>query len=383
MSLHLTSTDVARYQATSDVLVSSLEFCDPSAWCMAVLDAVGDLFGVDRSMLVYPVDGEARAHSDNIDPDGLRKLQGAVSMTVPGGFRSSNSAVASVLQSRRAAGLDVWHNEALAEAAGISLESIPFYHEAMVPNGVTYGSGMVATLPGGEAWLSIAHTRPSRDRFGVGGTLQLLRMLHPSFAAGASALAENRSRRESIQSMLHAMDLAVVIFDADGRERFRSRSVRKLLSRHAESKRLLADIRQLCSTVLRLRRKTFKSEPDEIGRPLRRTVSTTGGMYELSAVRAPSDLVWGPGGVVVRVDEVAPSLPSRAELGQRFGLTPREADVALLLARGGSNLTIADHLGISHHTVRTHVEHIFAKLGIHSRNALALTLMTRDEKHGS
>jgi two-component system, OmpR family, response regulator len=48
-------------------------------------------------------------------------------------------------------------------------------------------------------------------------------------------------------------------------------------------------------------------------------------------------------------------------------LTPREHEVFELLARGLQNAEIAQLLVISPKTVATHVEHIYAKLGAHSR----------------
>jgi DNA-binding NarL/FixJ family response regulator len=53
-------------------------------------------------------------------------------------------------------------------------------------------------------------------------------------------------------------------------------------------------------------------------------------------------------------------------LERRFNLTPREAQVARLLARGRSNLAIAGELNISAHTTRHHTQRILAKLGVHS-----------------
>ena len=55
----------------------------------------------------------------------------------------------------------------------------------------------------------------------------------------------------------------------------------------------------------------------------------------------------------------------------RFGLTRREAEIARLLARRATNSEIADQLDVSPHTVRHHVENIFAKLGIRSRRSVA------------
>jgi DNA-binding NarL/FixJ family response regulator len=48
-------------------------------------------------------------------------------------------------------------------------------------------------------------------------------------------------------------------------------------------------------------------------------------------------------------------------------LTRREREVLTLVAQGASNTAIAARLGISEGTVKTHISHILAKLGAHSR----------------
>jgi DNA-binding CsgD family transcriptional regulator len=58
----------------------------------------------------------------------------------------------------------------------------------------------------------------------------------------------------------------------------------------------------------------------------------------------------------------------------RFGLTRREAQIARLLARRATNREIAEQLDVSRHTVRHHVENIFAKLGVHSRRSIVVQL---------
>jgi DNA-binding NarL/FixJ family response regulator len=67
------------------------------------------------------------------------------------------------------------------------------------------------------------------------------------------------------------------------------------------------------------------------------------------------------------LDEFArrPAQPGR---DARFNeLTDRELDVLLEVARGASNSEIADRLYISETTVKTHVNHILAKLGVRDR----------------
>jgi HD-GYP domain-containing protein (c-di-GMP phosphodiesterase class II) len=54
------------------------------------------------------------------------------------------------------------------------------------------------------------------------------------------------------------------------------------------------------------------------------------------------------------------------------GLTARECEVLRLVARGRSNREIAAELFITPRTVGTHVEHIYAKIGVSTRGAAAL-----------
>ncbi len=81
----------------------------------------------------------------------------------------------------------------------------------------------------------------------------------------------------------------------------------------------------------------------------------------------------GPGRTVARRG------PSAA---LRRGLTRAEMSVARLVAEGLSNPQIAMRLYISRHTVETHMKHIFGKLGVHSRAALAANVASRTVADG-
>lgn len=58
----------------------------------------------------------------------------------------------------------------------------------------------------------------------------------------------------------------------------------------------------------------------------------------------------------------------RASAGRpRLGLTPRQLEVMGLLAQGWSHTEIARMLGLSPHTLRTHIQNLMARTGLRSR----------------
>src|SRR5262249_22553362 len=75
------------------------------------------------------------------------------------------------------------------------------------------------------------------------------------------------------------------------------------------------------------------------------------------------------------------STPGSAPAPAPRSLTPREREVAELVARGLTSRAIAAGLHLSERTVETHVQHILAKLGLANRTQLAtwvLRLRTPD-----
>jgi HD-GYP domain-containing protein (c-di-GMP phosphodiesterase class II) len=70
--------------------------------------------------------------------------------------------------------------------------------------------------------------------------------------------------------------------------------------------------------------------------------------------------------------------PARRRRDWPAGLTNREVEVLRLLVRGLSNKEIAERLVISRRTAGSHVEHIYAKIGVTNRALASLFAM----KHG-
>ena len=74
---------------------------------------------------------------------------------------------------------------------------------------------------------------------------------------------------------------------------------------------------------------------------------------------------------------LAPAAAAKlAERVTRIQLTPRELSALRLMADGKANKEIAADLGISERTVKTHLGHLFEKLGVTSRTE-AVKVATR------
>ncbi|HRE80282.1 MAG TPA: response regulator transcription factor [Opitutaceae bacterium] len=65
--------------------------------------------------------------------------------------------------------------------------------------------------------------------------------------------------------------------------------------------------------------------------------------------------------------EFKPDFSSSGPL-EKLGLTPREAEVLLWVAQGKSNADIAMILETSVHTVKKHLQNLFEKIGVETRN---------------
>ncbi len=70
------------------------------------------------------------------------------------------------------------------------------------------------------------------------------------------------------------------------------------------------------------------------------------------------------------VDAIATASPAQVRPSQSTlpcGLTPREAEVLSLIAAGMSNQEIAEHLVVSDGTVKSHINHLLAKIDARDR----------------
>lgn len=97
---------------------------------------------------------------------------------------------------------------------------------------------------------------------------------------------------------------------------------------------------------------------------------------------AEASQCWEAGGRLVLDDAIA---YARRGWGERdrpesgwASLTPAEVDLVRLVARGCTNVEIGDHLFISVNTVKKHLSHVYAKVDVDGRAALAAEVARRE-----
>jgi DNA-binding NarL/FixJ family response regulator len=158
--------------------------------------------------------------------------------------------------------------------------------------------------------------------------------------------SEARRRLREALALHESTQAAVVLLEADDRVAFASSAARELLGRYLGENGVRLPER--VASWLRERRRAATGEPLRID----------------------------AGGRVLVVEFVDGAL--LLEEQQRLPLlTPREREILDLVAEGSSNAEIAERLWVSLGTVRKHLDHVYAKLGVHTRTAAAAFVRER------
>jgi DNA-binding NarL/FixJ family response regulator len=90
---------------------------------------------------------------------------------------------------------------------------------------------------------------------------------------------------------------------------------------------------------------------------------------------------WIPAAAVAAVLAALSSDRQSTEREAVLSLSPREREVLRLVGRGLTRREIAQHLVVSPHTARTHLQNLLLKLGVHSQVAVA-AVARRAEQNG-
>ncbi|WP_229884174.1 helix-turn-helix transcriptional regulator [Roseobacter sp. MH60115] len=277
-----------------------------------------------------------------------------------GGFSTFVDPYASFLHRvLRSAGAGAFHDGPLFDPA--ARENTEVHAKALNPNQIDRQMAASTPLSVGEGMLIAGYGHV--DVPGEGSSeFKWLKLLEPAFTAGRKLRAElQRYKAEWVQAM-DAMPVALLVFDAAGTLMHRNHCFDALAATQAGLEDCQTSAAQLVARVLPgSRRDQYMAEA-----PLNvvSLVSLPDCQVRLSAAQAP----WPHGDPICLVSV---EVISR---GEHYVLTPRETEVAKLLAEGHQDKQIARDLDISLHTARRHVERVLSKTGCRNRTEAALKL---------
>jgi len=368
MAVHLSSDTLARLGEAQTTLLSPLAERDTEAWGRAVNEALCALFRAETAVAVLP---SRAVVARNFDERGFEVIEHFLVEPMQTGGAAPDPGVMEVGRRRRARGLGVMTWPIIDRLLGGQLLASPYYHESVRALCAQHHHGMFLPQglePGAYAQVEVYHTHGARNPFGVDGA-DVMALLVPAYRAGVAALTRLGRQRAA----LDALGTPVAVIDVDGRTAHRNEAFERALAADPQRLRVAAAVEAFARDL---------ATPEGGFRPERR-VRTAAGTYGLSGTLMPEGSPFGPGPcVIVSLDPPASPWPAPDALRQRFGMTRREAEVALLLARGLANNDAADALCISPHTVRRHTERVMAKLAVEARGQVAAAILAPETASG-
>lgn len=350
MPLSLSAQEQKRIARASRVIAAPLDFETPEAWMEATATSLREAVGAATSAISVPAVSGLRVMSPEI-PDELTDwyLSFYPLLERVGAFRRSTQN--GVVTRREAYG---HHYDAMQETAYVQefLPQIESYDA--ITMGVRWKPR--GTSPDDIVQVVLNSDDPHRPFDAT--QIATARLLHPALEAGVATYRHLRAVHDQLGTLLDASGAACAVYSLDGRLLHRTPALDEMLGREPHRDRLDECARQLARSFTPDRGALSEAPPAPA------TFVGARGPYTLVPTSArhlgpqPSVLV------TVTPPPPASSLPTEDDVQAHFGLTPRQADVALLLAERHSNKEIAAALGISGHTARHHVGAVLNELGV-------------------
>ncbi|MEP7065560.1 MAG: helix-turn-helix transcriptional regulator [Gemmatimonadota bacterium] len=367
--------DQRQLTGAMSALLSPLSYETRDDWFGAIAREIRPLFHGESTLIAY-ASGKSSGHFSADAPELARRVD-CFTTSSEGEIHFDDEVMEGGMIDRRQRSLAVFTSALLDHLSGGQLRASPVYNDVSLRFGARITYALAVRGAEGEALLGVNAARPGRDPLSV-ETLTLLSLLAAPFQAGFEILHRLEAAKSAIAATMDLMSDGIAIYDgATGAELHRNPALVSLLAAEQEAGVVEERVRKLARSLCELAQ--FADGGSRGRRPLRTTpafddLRTSAARYMLRASLLPPSVFARERVVLVAVDRAGVSLPTAQALQNRFGLTPREAQVALRLALGDSDAKLARTLGVSPHTVRHHTEHVFDKLQVRSRKALAVWL---------
>lgn len=359
MGITLSSRDESLVRQVSARLLDPLS--EPvDQWRRGICGMLKDLVGADTATFVLPNPESPAFFSEEYELQTLVNY-GEILASMESRFHLTERMLAMGV-SNRATLYRPYEDELLASA---------YYNEIIVPNRAFDYLGMCQTTgsDGSYSQILVHHQSESAEPFGPRG-LAIFHLLFPAFEAAIRICTSVQSIREDIHALIDTIPSPLALYTDRGRLLHLNPAARSLARANRMPPLIQDEAGRVAANVgaRRLRRRGVGSGDA----PVVVEVRSTSGQYRILGCRAGAV----PGLENLVLISIARTAPIRrpAEACAGLGLTPRQTQVALLLAERRTNREIADELAISVHTAKRHAEQVFAKLGCSSRTQVAQRL---------
>lgn len=200
---------------------------------------------------------------------------------------------------------------------------------------------------------------------------------HGSYASASvePPLSRDTDRLYSLAVALDEINEGAIFLNSAGQLVWHNRAFDKLMVENREGHLLVAAVIELAADFYR-ELEDSPSSPDEAMVSVQRDVVVGRLKHDLHCTLMPKDMLGPDNYVLCLVKRASSRWSSYAEhLRQTWGLTEREAQVAVECLRGKKNLEIAELLKISVETVNKHLDKVYQKAGVRGRSELASRLL--------
>ncbi|MBT3410933.1 MAG: helix-turn-helix transcriptional regulator [Halieaceae bacterium] len=269
------------------------------------------------------------------------------------------------------------------------LEESDYYRHYLQPVGLFHILGVDTAEPGGMLARLRFSRRSDEPRFNA-QERRLLEHIAPHLRRAIqiyATISRRTSERDIYAGAVSQLAVASIILDEQARVLSANPVAQVLLEQgdglslkgqwlHIEGRDINKELQQAVANIIRAQ---HQGEPSVV-RALR--VPRSSGRSDLGLVVRPvpvskwSEGQSSPSAAIFISDPDLHESASRQTLAELFELTPAEANLAILLARGLSLAEVSDTQNVSQHTARAQLKSIFAKTGV-SRQAELVRLVIK------
>jgi DNA-binding CsgD family transcriptional regulator len=360
MALRLSTAEIASLEHANTVLLAPLSYENDQSWRRAAASALQKCLGGDASSFEVMMPGMPLIAAE---PEVARVLK---ALDPPPDW-----VVRALTVTRRERCLTVTDWEELFDANKIRKSF--FYNELVRPHGILAPVTMLTDT--GQSPIPAALTVYFADeglaRRYVQRHKELARLLYPAYCAGLRTYLAYQQNTAALMSLAEDARIGVLVFDAGGHLERENAFFQQFMCCDPERDKVRAEVAHVIRGLLSHSLRGLGTWGT------RRTATefrSSVGHYRISAtfLDQPSrDSLLA----IALVEKIESRVDTRA-LADRFSLTQREIELALVMRNGLSTRQIAAELGISINTVRRHIERILLKLDVHTRTAAAAKLPT-------